>query len=150
MQTVTRMGAGATARTAPPELIPGWRTLWSPLTGRIRHVVELIRERELNLAEIAEIEARALAVALPEPASAWALELFDHLALGADALERLRFDDRAEAEALCELLYGLRGPMRLDVERAPWGADWKIEELAVRVFIAVPSEQAPYYEIAPL
>lgn len=137
---------------APPELVAGWRLQESPLAERLRHLVELMHEHRPSLSTTAEIEARVAAAGLREAPALWMLQLLDRLAL--DQLtdhEALTIEQAGTAEAFCELLYGLRRRLDLEVQRTPWGADWAIPELALRVFIAAPSHNgAPFYEICRL
>lgn len=132
-----------------PVLVPGWRTLWSPLTVRMGQLIELIQGRALSVGGVAEIEASVQRTNLSESVPEWVIELFERLALDrTSGPVMLRAHEAAQVPAVCEFLLRLRGPLGLDIEHAPWGIDWSIPDLALRVFIAVPTcGQAPLYEI---
>ena len=53
-----------------------------------------------------------------------------------------------EVETLARLLRRMAGPFGLEVEEAPWGLDWSIPALQLRVYLE--TDGAPAYEILRL
>lgn len=130
----------------------GWRSRWSPLTERARHLLELIYERDLDRSEIECLEAEIHRLGLSGPVKATGeTELFDRLALG-ELTEAPILLDPSQAHALGELLISLCFLFGFEGQVEPWGVDWVLPELQLRVYLVEigDAERPAYFEIIRL
>jgi len=118
----------------------------------LEHILGLMHERPLSPAEHAALESALLAESDRPTPGTWALDLLEQLSLDLTT-ERvhLPLPLAREVECFCRLLRRLAGPFGLEVEAAPWGLDWAIPELQLRVYVQeLGLDGAPAYEILRL
>ncbi|MCA9553775.1 MAG: hypothetical protein KC933_27285 [Myxococcales bacterium] len=115
----------------------------------LEHLLTLMHERRLSPAEHAALESALLAEAHRPTPGAWALDLLEQLSLDLTTERRpLPLLLCGEVETLARLLRRMAGPFGLEVEEAPWGLDWSIPALQLRVYLE--TDGAPAYEILRL
>ena len=113
-----------------------WRAPWSPLSARVRHVLELSWERDLDLDEIADVEMAVAAAGLRADRSRWLLEFFDRVSIAQVTEDRVVIPaGEATGEQLARLLVGLERAFGLWVEVTPWGVAWSSDDLALEVAV---------------
>ena len=114
-----------------------WRAPWSPLSARVRHVLELAWERDLELDEVADVEMAIAAAGLRADRSGWLLELFDRIAVGQPTEDRVVVPaGEATADQAGRLLVGLQRAFDLPVEATSWGTRWTSVDLNLEVLVA--------------
>jgi hypothetical protein len=120
------------------------------LAEHVEHVLELVFERPLGPGERAALDAAVLSAAAQPLPGPWALDLFEQLAVDATT-ERVVLPEAyaPELDALARLLRRLAGTFGLEVEDAPWGVDWSIPELQLRVYLQ-RAEGTSAYEVLRL
>lgn len=114
-----------------------WRAPWSPLSARVRHVLELAWERDLELDEVADVEMAISAAGLRADRSRWLLEVFDRIAVGQPTDDRVVVPaGEATGEQLGRLLVGLERAFGLAVEATSWGTTWVSDDLALELAVS--------------